>query len=94
MLQRVERGGRGEHPAGEQGFFGFARAFVGDLQERGGFRLFFGRALGAGFGQDLQRAELHGLIDRRGESGDAGGHLIHALQHRLGGETGCGGEEQ
>jgi len=58
-----------------------ALAHFVDLQESGALRLLLGRVLDAGAHGDDERAEAHGLADRRIEFRDPRRRLVEPLQH-------------
>jgi len=86
VLERRERGARGEHPAAEQ--IDWRRLLVGgrrqlaDLEEGGALRWLGRRRLAAGAGHDLEPAEVGRDAERGADRRDPGGDLIEALEHR------------
>ena len=63
MLDRVQAGARGEHPAGEDALDLALQRDLVDLDEGVGIRRLGRRARVADARRHLQRAELHGLVD-------------------------------
>jgi hypothetical protein len=82
MLDRVQAGTGGEHPAGEDALHLALQGHLVDLDEGVGVRRLFRRARVAGPGGELQRAELHGLADVHGEVDDAAGDLVETGEMR------------
>ncbi len=82
MLDAMKAGARREHPAGEQPIEGVLFRDLVDLDEDVGARRLGRRPREADARRDLQRAELHGLVDGDFERNDAPGDLVEALEHR------------
>src|SRR5262249_4264127 len=82
VLDRMEAGTGREHPASEDALdLGLQRDLV-DLDEGVGVLRLGGRARVARARRHLQRAELHGFVDRHVERGDAACDLVEAREHR------------
>jgi hypothetical protein len=81
MLDRVQAGTRGKHPAREDTLdLALERDFI-DLDESVGIGRFDRRARVAHSRGNLQRAELHRFVDPRVEGDDAAGDLIEAEKY-------------
>jgi acetyl-CoA carboxylase biotin carboxylase subunit len=98
MLDRVQAGAGSEHPAGENLLVLVVRADFVDLHEGGGLRVLVFRARIADARSELERAELHGFIDRRLEGDDPPGDLVETGENSgrvldLVGERGRGQRE-
>ena len=65
MLDRVQARAGGEHPAGEDALDLALQRHLVDFDEGVGVRRLGRRARVAHARRHLQRAELHGLVDRR-----------------------------
>ena len=76
MLDGVKTGAFGEHPAREDPLHLSRQLHLVDLDEASGLRRFRGRAAVADARRDLQRTELHGLIDGNLQMRDAARHLV------------------
>ena len=84
MLDRVQAGARGEHPAGEHALDLALQRDLVRLDEGVGIRRLGHGPRVAGARRHLQRAELHRLVDRHIERDDAAGDLVEAGEHRGG----------
>ena len=82
VLDPVQAGARGKHPAGEDALDLALQRHLVDLDEGVGVRRLGRRAGVAGARRHLQRAELHGLADRHVEIDDAAGDLVEAGEQR------------
>ena len=82
MLDPVQPGAVGEHPAGKDPLDRFLLVDLVDLGEDVGLRLIGRRARIANAGRDLQRAELNRLVERDLERDDSAGDLVEAVEHR------------
>ena len=80
MLDRVQPGACSEHPAREHAHLALQRHLV-HLDETVGVRRLGRRTREARARRDLQRAELHRLIDRDVERDDASSDLVEAGEH-------------
>ena len=85
VLDGVQAGARGEHPAGEEPLDLVGERDLVDLDEGGGLRRLRRRAGMADARRHLQRAELHRLVDQHVEGDGAAGDLVEAgeLGHRI-----------
>jgi len=84
VLHGVKAGALGEHPAGEDALHLAGELHLVDLNEGGRIRRLGRRPRVADARSDLQRAELHRLVQRDFQVGDAARHLVQ------GGEYGDG----
>ena len=82
MLDRVQAGAGGEHPAGEDALDLALQRHLVDLDEGVGVGRLGRRPRIADARRHLQRAELHGLVDGDVERDDAAGDLVEAGEHR------------
>jgi hypothetical protein len=81
MLDGVKAGALGEHPAGKDALFLAGQLDLIDLDEGGGIGRFGRRARGADARRDLERAELHGLIDGNLQMRDAARDLVEGGEY-------------
>ena len=82
MLDRVQAGAGGEHPAGEDALDLALQRDLVDFDEGVGVRRLGRRPRIADARRHLQRAELHRLVDGDVERDDAAGDLVETGEHR------------
>ncbi len=82
MLDAVQAGAVGEHPAGKDPLLLLLVVDLVDLGEGVGVRRIGRRARIADARRHLQRAELHRLVQRDLEGDDAAGDLVEPVEHR------------
>ena len=81
MLDGMQAGARGEHPAGEDTLGLLLQSDLVHLDEGGGLRILGRRPGEANARRHLEGAELHGLVDGDVEGDDLAGDLVEAAEH-------------
>ncbi len=94
MLDPVEPGARGKHPAAEDALGLALQRDLIDLDEAVGIGRFGRRTRVADPRRNLQGAELHSFVDSDVERDDAAGDLVEAGEYRGGVEDFLGGKRR